>query len=198
LALIRRIPAAFDSVKRGEWDRDSFQGTELHGKSLGIIGGAGRVAKQVAQIAYGFGMFPLGIDIIPLKNKKGGYTYAESLEYILRESDIITVHVPLNSETQGMFGAEQFAMMKPTAYFINTSRGAVVDEEALVHALRGRIAGAALDVLDSEPKIRGLAWAHSQIYKNLIITPHIAGNTTESRQNCQLHIANKIIDYFKE
>ena len=199
LALIRKVPAAFEDVKAGNWDRDSFRGTELYGKTLGVIGYDGRVAQQVIKIADGFGMFVHGVDIIPLKNIESDVTYKETLEYVLKTSDIITVHVPLNSETEGMFGPEQFALMKPTAYFINTSRGAVVDEAALWYALAiKRIAGAAIDVCCGEPNLLNPSlWQYAEEENNLIITPHVGGNTAESRRATQLYIAEKILDYYK-
>lgn len=196
LALIRKVPAAFEDVKAGNWDRDSFQGTELHGKTLGIVG-MGRVGQQIEKIAHAFGMWSIYYDT----KKTNAFCSArcDNLNILLRHADIITVHVPLNDETRGMFGAEQFALMKPTAYFINTSRGAVVDEAALWYALAiKRIAGAAIDVCCGEPNLLNPSlWQYAEEENNLIVTPHIGGNTAESRRATQLHIAKKISDYYK-
>jgi len=188
LSLIRKVPFAFDDVKQGSWNREAWQGTELHGKTLGIVG-YGRVGQQVAKIAEAFGM-----NIIRYDKQKPGYNFY-SINTVLQNSDIITVHVPLNEETQHMFGRHEFEMMKPTAYFINTSRGAVVDEKALFDALSSRqIAGAALDVLCNEPRCFCGAFAR-EVAPRLIVTPHIAGNTAESRGKTQVFIANKIKEF---
>jgi D-3-phosphoglycerate dehydrogenase len=206
LSLIRKVPWAFDDVKKGNWDRESWQGSELYGKTLGIVG-YGRVGQQVARIAEGFGVKTLYNDIKNIDTADYG---GNSLNAVLKFSDMVTVHVPLNKETTGMFGIEQFKMMKPTAYFINTSRGAVVDEKALLSALMNKqIAGAAIDVVNNEhagewvecndPRrylnftLRDYAGARD----NLIITPHIGGNTAESRDKTQIYIANKIVDFIK-
>jgi D-3-phosphoglycerate dehydrogenase len=210
LALIRKVPAAFDSVKRGEWDRDSYQGSELHGKTLGIVG-MGRVGSQIRDIAESFGMKVTYCDIeektYPVAEFDNGrwvdcgmskYENYKGLDDLLQNSDIITVHVSLNSETKGMFGREQFAMMKPTAYFINTSRGQVVDETALITALlEKRIAGAAIDVAYNEPAIWDCLRQYTRKYDNLLITPHLGGQTAESRNKTQLHLADKILNYYK-
>lgn len=186
MALIRKVPWAFDDVKQGNWNREAWQGTELRGKTLGIVG-FGRIGQQVAKIAEAFGMRVIKHD------KTHGYR----LEPLLRDSDIVTVHVPLNEETKGMFGIEQFKLMKPTAYFINTSRGAVIYEGDLLRALSTNvIAGAALDVVLDEPNIWPMLYKYEK--DNLIITPHIGGNTAESRKKTQIYIANKIKEYINE
>ena len=188
LSLIRKVPFAFDDVKRGNWDREKWQGCELRGKTLGIVG-YGRVGQQVYGIADAFGM-----DVLFHDKKYDFY----SLDKVLKTSDIITVHVPLDESTRGMFGAEQFAMMKPTSYFVNTSRGAIIQEDALLGALiEKKIAGAALDVVNDEPNIYHalkmyIDWSDKH---NLIITPHIAGNTAESREKTQLFISHKIKEF---
>lgn len=191
LSLIRHIPAAFDDVKQGNWNRDAWQGSELHGKTLGIVG-YGRVGKQVARIAEGFGMTVWTCDKTDVSH---------NLDNVLRNSDIITVHVPLNDETRYMFGREQFAMMKKSAYFINTSRGGVVNDAELQSALLNRvIAGAALDVFSDEPNVEG-SWLwkhltrHADAMHNLIITPHLGGCTAESREKTQMMMANRIVEY---
>jgi len=188
MALIRNIPAAFKDVQQGHWDREKWQGTELHGKTLGIVG-YGRVGQQVARFAEAFGMDIMIYD----PNHPLGESY---LNTVLRRSDIVTVHVPLNDKTRGMFGINQFAQMKPTAYFVNTSRGAVVNEDALVNILFHKlIAGAAIDVVENEPHIPHNLGSLAKYGKRLIITPHISGCTTESREKTQLFIANKIKEY---
>ena len=194
LALVRRIPWAFEDVKRGNWNREAWQGTELRGKTLAIVG-YGRVGQQMAKIAEAFGMKVIASDV-PSSRHDAPYRHHKLefciLETLLKNADILTVHVPLNDETRGMFGVEQFAMMKPTAYFVNTSRGEVVDTGALVTALENKqFAGAALDVLPGEPR------PNIPEHPNLLITPHIGGCTAESRRKTQVFIAEKIKNYLE-
>lgn len=205
LSLIRHIPAAFDDVKRGNWNREAWQGTELRGKTLGIVG-YGRVGQQVAQIAhYGFGMKLVYCDtkckvVSCVPDELMSVGYEGTFDHVLKHSDIVTVHVPLTDETRGMFSHEQFKQMKPSAYFINTSRGAVVDEKALMAALfEKEITGAALDVVVGEPDsicphLRDCA-EHNGI---LIITPHLGGQTAESRRKTQVYMAGRIIEHLRE
>jgi D-3-phosphoglycerate dehydrogenase len=189
LSLVRKIPSAHADVCKGNWNREAWQGSELHGKILGVIG-YGRVGKQVADISESFGVMPLPYD------PYGDISF--SVWKTVLKSDIITVHVPLNEETKGMFGAEQFAMMKKGAYFINTSRGGVVDESALLDALNsGHLGGAALDVVDGEPAVNPALLEYARTHDNLILTPHIGGNTIESRKKTQLFIAQKIKEYIE-
>jgi D-3-phosphoglycerate dehydrogenase len=185
LSLIRRVTGASEDVRKGNWNREAWQGTELHGKTLGIIG-YGRVGKQVAKIAKGFGMEILKYD-------KGDDLWA-----VLSTSDIVTVHLSLNEDTDNLFGPKEFTKMKNTAYFINTSRGAIVNEEALIEALQNKkIAGTAIDVIEREPTL--VPWKNvlDHIELNLIITPHLGGNTVESRKKTQLFMAGKVVDYVK-
>lgn len=188
LTLLRKVPTAHNHILRGGFDREMFRGNELRGKTLGIVG-YGRVGRQVEQMVLGFGMTPLKCDrgVGPVE-----------WEVILRNSDILTVHVDLNDTTRGMFSTGEFAMMKATAFFINTSRGAVVDEDALLNALRrNRIAGAALDVFCDEPRVNPALIEYARSHDNLILTPHLGGNTWESREKTQIHIAEKIRDYLR-
>jgi len=192
LSLLRKVPAAHNHVLGGGFDRELFRGEELHGKTLGIVG-MGRVGEQVSDIAEGFGMQLVFCE----ERYRGGY-YWTPLEQVLQKSDILTVHVPLNDETRGMFSHNEFAQMKPTAYFLNTSRGAVVDEDALLGALRNKwIAGAALDVFCDEPHVNPALIKYAMVHDNLILTPHLGGNTQESREKTQVHMAEKIIDFLR-
>ena len=203
LSLVRRIPFAHNDVCNGNWNREAWQGVELYGKTLGIVG-LGRVGKQVAKFAEAFGMKVIWHDPYikqaPPNTIPDYYKVDRTLECLFRESDIVTVHVPLNPETTGMFGYQQFALMKSSALFINTSRGAVVNESNLLNALEyGIIAGVALDVSANEPGIS----PSMQVYlkyteKNIIVTPHISGNTVESRAKTQCFIANKIKEYIEK
>lgn len=194
-ALLRRIPAAFEAVKTGEWRRDLYRGRELNGRTLGIVG-CGRLGSMLVGYAQGLQMKVLAYDPY-LTELPAGVARAPSLAALLAESDIVSLHVPLNQETTGMLGAEQFQQMKPGALLINTARGAVVEEDALLEALQsGRLAGAALDVLAHEEDIAAgedrplLAFARQ--HDNLIITPHIGGATYESVVKADLFVANKL------
>jgi D-3-phosphoglycerate dehydrogenase len=189
LSLLRNIPAAVQSVKSGEWDRDAYKGHDLRGKTLGIIG-MGRVGRQVARFGDAFGMSVIGHDKTFPRNAEMYW----QLDDLLRQADIISIHVPLDESTRGMIGATEFSLMKKGAYLINTSRGEVIDEPALLHALEnGHLAGAAVDVMNDERGIRnpGLL-EYARTHDNLIITPHIGGCTFESMAATEIFMANKL------
>lgn len=189
LSLVRKIPAAIRSVATGKWDRDSFKGRELKSMTLGIVG-YGRLGKSVAGYARAFGMKVLWFD--PHQCGSELSEQRADLAGVLAESDVVSIHVKLGDETQNMCDAGFFAQMKRDAYFVNTSRGAVVDERALLSALEeGRIAGAALDVVQGEPNVD--AEHHLVRYAidndNLIITPHIGGASTDAMRNCEKYLS---------
>jgi D-3-phosphoglycerate dehydrogenase len=190
VALVRRLPAAVDSVvKQGRWDRDAFWGVELYGKTAGIVG-LGRLGKKMAGYCLALGMKVIGWD--PYADPVEGVLEAASLENLLQESHVVTIHIPLNESTQGLFDAARFSAMRPGAFFINTSRGAIVDENALVNCLRsGHLGGAALDVLCGEPAIDGsnLLVRYAATHGNLIITPHVGGAVDGIMGRCEEHMA---------
>jgi len=193
LALLRHIPAAVNDVDGGGWDRDSFKGRDLHGKTVGIVG-YGRLGKMVARLLKPFGVRLLATDRHP--EAGAGDADCLPLPQLLREAEIVTLHVNLCPETTGFFGAEQFARMKKGAWFVNTSRGELVDETALLDALRsGQLAGAALDVLRNETSA-GMGnhplVAHAREHGNVIITPHMGGCTKESMEKTELFLADKL------
>lgn len=174
------------------WDPMLFPGLRIKGKTLGLIG-AGRIGTEVARIgALGFGMRVMYYDVV--RNQKieeiDGATFYHTPEDILRQSDVVSLHVPLLETTRHLINTERLAMMKPSAYLINTSRGAVVDEVALVNALQSKtIAGAGLDVFENEPQLaNGL-----KELQNVVLTPHIASATPESRDDMAHIAANNII-----
>jgi D-3-phosphoglycerate dehydrogenase len=180
LSLARMIPAADRSTKVGGWDRKRFTGTELFGKTLGIVG-LGRIGFLTAMRARAFGMDVLVHDT---QVNPDAFTVSEtratlvSLPELLKRSDFVSVHVPETAATIGLFNDERFELMKPGAVFINTSRGKVVDEEALVRALQQkRIAGAGLDVRAKEPPARGAL----EEMDNVILMPHVAAFTEEGQ-----------------
>lgn len=176
LALARQIPQGHGSVRAGRWDR--FVGSELRGKTLGIIG-LGQIGKAVCRRAAGFGLNIVASDAFPDSK------FAESwgvefvgLEELLRRADYVSLHAPSNPQTRGLIGAREFEQMKPSACLINTARGDLVDEGALCDALRSRrIAGAALDVFSKEPLEPGNALL---TLDNVIAMPHCAGQTVEA------------------
>ena len=181
LALARDIPAAHESTRGGGWDRKRFTGTELYGKTLGIVG-LGRIGYLVGARARAFGMDvvahdpavdPDGLAVTELR--------AELLDLpdLLGRADFVTCHAPETPATRGLFGAEAFAAMKRGSYFVNASRGGLVDEAALAAALRdGPLAGAALDVRAVEPPARG----ELEGLDNLLLTPHVAAFTREGQE----------------
>jgi D-3-phosphoglycerate dehydrogenase len=195
LAVLRRIPAAFGSFIGGSWDRDRFRGRELAGKTIGIVG-LGRVGRKVSSYAAAFDMRVLAFD--PFRSDFPSYvTRSENLRSLLSESDVVTIHVPLNADTRGMFDEHALGSMKSDAILVNTSRGAVIDEAALVRVLEeGRIGGAALDVLAEEPDLlSGTAQRLRELAErsdNLVITPHVGGATHESLEKTEIFMARKL------
>jgi D-3-phosphoglycerate dehydrogenase len=195
LSLVRRIPAAFDAVGRYEWRRDLYRGRELSGKTLGIVG-CGRLGSMVARYGMAFGMRVIAYDPYQPHLPQGA-TACSTLAELLAQSDVVSLHVPLNVETEDMIAAEQLAQLRPGAILINTARGAVLDEAALLSSLQsGTLAGAALDVLRNEYALGDRApnplIEYARTHDNLVITPHIGGSTQESIEKADLFIANKI------
>jgi D-3-phosphoglycerate dehydrogenase len=195
LSLMRHIPQAAASAASGGWDRDLFRGSELYGKTAGIIG-YGRLGTIVARYLRAFDVRVLVTDphIEPQSVEPG--MELVSLQDLLRAADIISVHVNLCEETQRFFGRKEFEAVKPGAWFINTARGELVDESALLEALQsGRLAGAALDVLVDE-RSSGMGdhplVQYAKTHSNLLVTPHIGGCTTESMKNTEDFLAGKL------
>lgn len=192
LALLRNIPAAVTSTQTGEWNRDLFRGGELYGKTAGIVG-MGRLGTIVAGYLKSFGMNVLGYDPRP-DFPEGVVERADTLHTLLERSDLISIHVAYNQSTWHLFDEAAFASIKPNALLINTSRGGIIDEAALLHALRsGSLSGAALDVLDGEPYVQNHPLvAYAQRHRNLLITPHIGGNTYESFIKTEVFMAEQL------
>lgn len=190
LALARRVPAADRSMRAGEWDRKSFNGVELYGKTLGLVG-AGRIGGEVAIRARAFGMRVMVFDpfLNPDRATALGVETAE-LDEILEHADVLSVHVPLTDETHGLIGEAQLAKLKPSAFVLNVARGGVVDEDALLKALQSKkLAGAALDVYSSEP----LPADHPfRTLPNVVLTPHLGASTAEAQQNVAIEIAEAV------
>ncbi len=180
LSLARMIPAASADTKQGNWNRQTFLGTELYGKVFGIVG-AGKIGYLTARRAQALGMKVLAYDpFISRDNILLSELNAELLflDELLSRADVVSCHLPATPQTTGLFNAAAFAKMKPTATFINTSRGEVVAERDLLAALKsGQIAGAALDVRATEPPARG----ELELLPNIILTPHVAAFTHEAQ-----------------
>jgi len=195
MSIARRIPESDKFTKQGRykgWSPMLFLGTELKGKTLGIVG-LGRIGSAVAErVIKGLGMKVLYNKRHPDKNfeKEFGAKFV-SLPELMKKSDFISVHIPLNPATRHLIGKKQLAMMKKTAYLINTSRGPIIDEQALVNVLKKRkIKGAALDVLENEPRLSpGL-----NKLDNVVLTPHTASGTIETRNAMSILAAKNIID----
>lgn len=190
LSLARKVPAADRSMKAGEWDKKSFTGIELYGKSLGLVG-AGRIGGQVAKRARAFGMKVVVYDPF-LTGERARELDVETgaLADVLANSDVISVHVPLTDETRGLIGAAELATMKRSALVLNVARGGVLDEAALLDALQqGRIAGAALDVFEKEP----LPADHPlRTMPNVLLTPHLGASTTDAQEKVAVEIADAV------
>jgi D-3-phosphoglycerate dehydrogenase len=193
LGVMRHIPVAVGRAREGEWNRDQFKGHELAGQRVGIVG-HGRLGRLVAGYLRGFGCDVVASDPCPVETPDVPLV---PLDELLARSDIVSLHVSLTKKTNGMFEDGCFTSMKQGAWFINTSRGELVDEAALLEALQtGRLAGAALDVLASE-KTSGMREyplvEYARTHDNLIITPHIGGATYESMAKTELFMAEKLI-----
>ena len=193
LALVRHLPAAATHVNAGGWDRYGFKGHDLHEKTAGIVG-LGRLGRLVATYLQALGVHVLATDSAPAPAE--GVTLLP-LDDLLAQSDLVSVHVDLNPATQALIGHREFALMKDGAWFVNTSRGEVVDEHALLSALEhGRLAGAALDVLADEPPTRlplHPLVQYAATHDNLILTPHIGGYTVESLARTELHLTTMLM-----
>lgn len=192
LALARRIPQGNNSLKKGEWNRSAFQGTELKGKTLGIIG-FGRVGTELAVRAAAFEMKVLAYSpsITPKRAQEFGAKAAD-LETLLSSSHIISVHTVLSEQTRGLLNLETLKKTKAGVMLINCARGGIIDEAALQHLLEtGHIAGAALDVFSQEPpENRGLI-----DLENVIVTPHIAASTKEAQLNVAVTVAEEVLNF---
>jgi len=189
LSWARQLPRADASTKQGRWEKTQLMGSELRGKTLGIIG-TGRIGRAVGYRAKAFSMNLLAVDVRRSAEfaERTGARYVD-LDTLLRKSDFVTLHIPLLPETRHMIGKRELGLMKPTAVLINTSRGEVVDEAALADVLqKGKITGACLDVYEREPP------KDSPLLKlpNVILTPHIGASTIEAQREAAVLVAEKI------
>ncbi len=192
LALSRNIPQACASLKAGKWDRSKFNGVELYGKTLGIIG-FGRIGSTVAKFAKTFGMEVIVFDpYLSVEVAKQRGVDMVDLQVVLKKADYITIHIPKTSETKNLIGEKELNLMKKNARIVNCARGGIIDEVALAKALDSkRIAGAALDVFDAEPPDMNSALLKLD---NCVVTPHLGASTTEAQVNVAIEIAETVRD----
>jgi D-3-phosphoglycerate dehydrogenase / 2-oxoglutarate reductase len=194
LSMVRNIPQAHASLVSGKWDRKAYIGTELQGKTIGIIG-LGKIGREVAVRCQAFGMTAIGFDPL-LGADQAGRLGIEvlSLEDVFTRSDIITVHTPLNDETRGLISDPQLAKCKDGVRLVNCARGGIIDEDALLRALdSGKVAGAALDVFVKEPPGDHALLKHPKV----VVTPHLGASTEEAQDKVARQIASQVADFLK-
>jgi D-3-phosphoglycerate dehydrogenase / 2-oxoglutarate reductase len=191
LALVRDIPRADSSMKQGQWLKKQLEGAELYGRTLGILG-MGRIGADVARRARAFGMTVLGYDpLLAPEQIRGRDADPVSRDELLARSDFVSLHLPLVPGTRGMLNAEEFAKMKEGARLVCAARGGIIDESALLAALEsGKIAGAALDVFESEPPGATDLVKHPRV----IATPHIGAQTAEAQSRAAQDIASEVLN----
>ncbi|HEX9109070.1 MAG TPA: phosphoglycerate dehydrogenase [Longimicrobiales bacterium] len=191
ISLLRHIPAAAESMRAGRWDRSALMGSELNGRTLGIVG-VGRIGGAVATRAHSFGLEVLGFDpyITDSRFETLRVRRAPTLEALLEESDVVTVHTPLTAETKGMIGRRELSRMKQGAILANLARGGITDDVALLEALQsGRLAGAVLDVYSKEPLA---AENPLRLAPNTILLPHIGASTTQAQRNVAVEVCESV------
>ena len=193
--LLRRIPSRSVAAHAGGWDKSATDSHEVRGKTLGIIG-YGNIGSQLSYLAEGMGMKVIYYDHTD-KLRHGNTEPVESLQALLSQSDVVSLHVPETPATTGMIGAAEIAAMKPGAYLINNSRGQVVDLDALAEALRAKkLRGAAIDVFPVEPSSNSERFTTPlQGLENVILTPHVGGSPEEAQERIGAEVARKLIDY---
>ena len=194
LSLARHIPQANAALKSGLWQRSEFTGTEVRNKTLGIIG-LGSVGSEVARRARGLEMRLIAYDpFVSVEHANNLKVELFSLEQLLKEADFITLHLPLTDSTKGLIGARELSLVKPEVHIINCARGGLIDEAALVKAVKEkRVAGAAIDVFPKEPITESLLFESDSI----IVTPHLGASTTEAQAMVSRDAATQIVDVFK-
>jgi D-3-phosphoglycerate dehydrogenase / 2-oxoglutarate reductase len=191
LAQARNVPQAHNALVGGSWERERWQGVELHGKTLGIVG-LGRVGTLVAQRASAFGMRIVAFDpyIAPARAAQMGVELVDTVEEICRRADFITIHLPKTSETVGIIGEHELELVRPEVRIVNTARGGLIDEDALLRGLEsGRVGGASIDVFDGEPV------THHPLFglSNVVVTPHLGASTAEAQDKVGLAIAEQLL-----
>ena len=192
-SLARKIPQAAASMKQGIWEKKKYMGTEIAGKTLGVIG-LGNIGRQAAERAVGLKMNVIGYDPFPPKELPAGVKKV-TLDELIAEADYITLHVPSTAETKGLFSAATIAKMKKGACLINCARGGIVDENAVVESLKsGQLGGAALDVFSKEPPDPSPLFAE----ENLIAVPHLGASTKEAQEKVAIEMAEVFVGFLKD
>ncbi|HYF54447.1 MAG TPA: phosphoglycerate dehydrogenase [Salinarimonas sp.] len=193
--LMRRVFPRSVAAHRGGWDKSAADSHEVRGKTLGIVG-YGNIGSQLSSLAEAMGMRVIYFDHTD-KLRYGNTEPVATLDALLAQSDVVSLHVPETPATQGMIGEREIRAMKAGAYFINNARGTVVDLEALASALRdGHLRGAAVDVFPVEPAANGEAFVSPlQGLDNVIITPHVGGSTEEAQERIGAEVAKKLVEY---
>ena len=194
-SIMRNIHLANDSTHQGKWEKPKFIGTELKGKTLGIVG-YGNIGQRVAEICSTIGMKIItnsksasDQDLLKFDAKK------VSTEQLIKESDIISLHTKLNEETKYMINKDSLSTMKPSSVIINCARGGLINESDLKDALNNEIiAGAAIDVYESEPATDNVMFGA----KNLLLTPHLGASSKEAQSNVAIDVANQVADFLKD
>lgn len=197
LSLARNIPQANASMKQKKWDRKGFMGTELFGKTLGIVG-FGRIGREVAKRMQSFGMEIIAYDPYAVSESASslGIEISNELDDVFAQADFITLHTPLTDETQNLINKETFAKMKKGVRIINCARGGLVDEMALVDAINeGQVAGAAFDAYMSEPPEDNHPFYDLDC---VVMTPHMGASTKEAQENVAIDVSNQVVDMLKE
>ncbi|MEA2461104.1 MAG: D-3-phosphoglycerate dehydrogenase / 2-oxoglutarate reductase [Actinomycetota bacterium] len=191
LAQARNVPQAHEALVNGRWERERWNGVELHGKTLGVIG-LGRVGTLVAQRANAFGMHLVAYDpyVSAQRASQMGVDLVETIAEVCRRSDFITIHLPKTPETVGIIGAEEFAQMRPGVRLVNTARGGLINEEALADAIEaGAVAGAGIDVFDGEPVTEHRLFS----LPGVVVTPHLGASTAEAQDKAGTTIAEQVV-----
>jgi D-3-phosphoglycerate dehydrogenase len=201
LALVRKIPAAHLNVMTGKWERNQFYGNELRGQTIGIIG-FGRLGNMLKTYAQAFGMRVLAYDINSASEIDVEFL---GLAELLEQSDVISINLELNEATKGLLGSKEFSQMKKGGFLVNTSRGEILDEAALLESLKtGHLAGAAIDVMAAETSGNKNWLKESELleyarnHTNLLITPHIGGVTYESVEKTNNFVIEKLGKYLRD
>jgi len=197
LSLLRKIPLADHEMKAGRWIKNQLMGEELQGKRVGVIGRAGRIGNEVSRIlTVGFQAEVLGYDVVKPRGVPGlSYDFTESIEELLQESEIVTIHVPYTSQTHHLLNGKRLTMMRRGSYLINTSRGDIVDGPSLLELLQqGQLAGAGLDVFHLEPPVDEWEKALVSLPNGVTVaTCHIGAQTNQAQRRESVELARKIV-----
>ncbi len=199
LSLARHIPAATSSTRAGRWEKSHFMGVQVRNKVLGILG-LGKVGKEVAQCAQGLGLQVIAFDpyVASEQAEQLGVTMLD-MEDVLKQADFVTLHTTLTNGTRGLIGAYELSLLKPGARLINCARGGLIDEEALLHALKeNRLAGVALDVFSQEPIRDDAVLQQLLADPRVIATPHLGASTQEAQVQVAIDVAEQIVSFLRD